>query len=107
MPRDVLRDYDGWRNNRIYSGRDAFVHYAKNCFESFGDIVADWVTFQEPQRELIQSYENNAAPPLSPINIPGKQVYENHRKACHIDKSIKLFKCDQVILVVEFLIWSF
>ena len=34
--------------------------------------------------------------------LPGKQVYENHRKACHIDKSIKLFKCDQVILVSNF-----
>ena len=97
MPRDVLRDYDGWRNNRIYSGRDAFVHYAKNCFESFGDIVADWVTFQEPQRELIQSYENNAAPPLSPINIPGKQVYENakniilaHAEAVQEYRNLKL-----------------
>ena len=28
--------------------------------------------------------------------LPGKQVYDNHKKACHVDKSIKMFKCDQV-----------
>jgi len=27
--------------------------------------------------------------------LPGKQVYDNHKKACHVDKSIKMFKCDQ------------
>ena len=78
-PREVLREYGGWRSPRIgqRSGRQAFVDYAKACFEAFGDLVPYWVTFQEPQRELMLSYEQNVAPPEFPVNIPGKQVYEN------------------------------
>ena len=80
MPRIVLRDFGGWRSPsrpRDFSGRKAFVHYAKACFEAFGDLVPYWVTFQEPQRELMLSYEENAAPPEFPVNLPGRQVYEN------------------------------
>ena len=56
MPKQIARDFGGWRDPRIptqWSGRKAYVKYAMACIEYMGDIVEHWVTFQEPQRELL------------------------------------------------------
>ncbi len=40
-----LQDEGGWL---VRSTVTAYEHYAKACFEAFGDLVDDWVTFNEP-----------------------------------------------------------
>jgi len=40
-----LADKGGWQKR---ASADWFAEYAKLCFTSFGDRVADWITFNEP-----------------------------------------------------------
>lgn len=41
----VLQEQGGWENKEVV---DAFVEYAKTCFELFGEYVDGWFTFNEP-----------------------------------------------------------
>lgn len=41
----ALQQQGGWENKAtVY----AYEHYAKTCFEAFGDLVDTWITFNEP-----------------------------------------------------------
>ena len=50
FPRSLVRpvqvERDGWLGGQFVV--DAYVEYAKLCFENFGDKVKTWVTFNEP-----------------------------------------------------------
>ena len=41
----AMQDIGGWENRDVV---DAYVHFAKTCFELFGDRVKYWITFNEP-----------------------------------------------------------
>ncbi|TCP30985.1 aryl-phospho-beta-glucosidase [Scopulibacillus darangshiensis] len=41
----IMQERGGWESREVI---DAYVHYAKVCFELFGDRVANWFTFNEP-----------------------------------------------------------
>lgn len=56
LPR-LLHTQGGWMNT---STGDAFVEYAKYCFQKFGPLVNIWITFNEPNR-LSEAYNVSAA----------------------------------------------
>ena len=68
LPRNVSREFKGWTEPE---GVDAFVRYAEACIDNFGDLVPYWITFNEIQRELLNSYEKQVTPPMIPIGLPG------------------------------------
>lgn len=41
----ALQKEGGWENRATV---DAYVDYARLCFQEFGDLVDDWITFNEP-----------------------------------------------------------
>ena len=41
----ALQEDGGWENRTTV---DAYVDYARLCFQEFGDLVDDWITFNEP-----------------------------------------------------------
>lgn len=41
----ALQQQGGWENRHTV---DAFVRYASFCFDTFGDLAEDWLTFNEP-----------------------------------------------------------
>ncbi|KAA3486776.1 Beta glucosidase 41 isoform 1 [Gossypium australe] len=43
--------------------RDDFEHYAITCYQTFGDRVKHWVTFNEPHGFSIQGYDNGIQAP--------------------------------------------
>ena len=45
LPLALQMEDDGWLSRRTV---EAFAHYAKICFDAFGDRVAHWITFNEP-----------------------------------------------------------
>lgn len=51
LPR-LLHAHGGWMNT---STSDAFVDYATNCFQRFGQLVDVWITVNEPNR-LTEAY---------------------------------------------------
>lgn len=67
MPLGLVNRYGGWKNRALV---DLFVRYADTCFQSFGDLVHYWLTFNE-----INVAEYN---PWSPTGInmhPGQEGY--------------------------------
>ncbi|KAH9477721.1 Beta-glucosidase 1B [Psilocybe cubensis] len=45
LPQALHDRYGGWLDKRVV---DDFVHYAKACFNAFGDVVKHWITLNEP-----------------------------------------------------------
>ncbi|KAG2003281.1 beta-glucosidase [Coprinopsis cinerea AmutBmut pab1-1] len=45
IPQALEDRYGGWRNREVVND---FVHFAKVCFEAFGDLVKHWITLNEP-----------------------------------------------------------
>ncbi|KAJ3514699.1 hypothetical protein NLJ89_g2221 [Agrocybe chaxingu] len=45
LPQALEDRYGGWRDKRVV---DDFVHFAKTCFDAFGDLVKHWITLNEP-----------------------------------------------------------
>lgn len=45
LPLHFQEDGDGWENNATIK---AYVDYARFCFETYGDLVDQWITFNEP-----------------------------------------------------------
>ncbi|KAF4616421.1 hypothetical protein D9613_008476 [Agrocybe pediades] len=45
LPQALHERYGGWLNRKIV---DDYVHYAKVCFNAFGDVVKHWITHNEP-----------------------------------------------------------
>lgn len=52
-----MMDLGGWENPDII---DHFAYYAKTAFESFGDLVKDWTTFNEPMVHIECGYLGDA-----------------------------------------------
>ncbi|BFG29389.1 hypothetical protein CerSpe_156630 [Prunus speciosa] len=51
----VLEDrYEGWLSTQIVKD---FEHYAFTCFQTFGDRVKHWITFNEPHNTALQGYD--------------------------------------------------
>lgn len=55
-----LENEGGWLNKKT---SDAFVHYAKTCFEHFGDRVKHFITFNETVVFCSLGYLSGAHPP--------------------------------------------
>ncbi|ORX35418.1 beta-glucosidase 1A [Kockovaella imperatae] len=45
LPLALQEKYDGWNSPEVVKD---YVRYAKLCFDSFGDRVKNWLTFNEP-----------------------------------------------------------
>ena len=45
LPFALQEDGDGWENKATIK---AYVDYARFCFETYGDLVDQWITFNEP-----------------------------------------------------------
>lgn len=74
---------------------DAFVNYAKVCFENFGDRVTKWATFNEPWSIAQNGYIVGNFPPNIQYDIPKAiQIMHNlmvaHAKAVNLYKSMNL-----------------
>ncbi|KAH9477766.1 Beta-glucosidase 1B [Psilocybe cubensis] len=65
LPQALEDRYGGWLNKKIV---DDFVHYAKICFESFGDVVKHWITTNEPYVAIVTGYGYG-------IHAPGRSSY--------------------------------
>ena len=55
-----LQDIGGWENRRLI---DIFAHYARTCFEHFGDRVRYWITFNEAVNFIMLGYRDGLHPP--------------------------------------------
>ncbi|XP_050512617.1 myrosinase 1-like [Diabrotica virgifera virgifera] len=65
-----LEDIGGWTNDTII---DRFVDYAQFLFETFGDDVQMWLTFNEPKQTCNGGYGNGILAPG--IQSPGVGEY--------------------------------
>ncbi len=59
LPQD-LQDIGGWENRELVN---IFAHYAKTCFECFGDRVRYWITFNEVINFIMLGYRDGLHPP--------------------------------------------
>ncbi len=57
---DYLEQNGGWLNRQT---TEAYAHYAKVCFEKFGDRVRLWTTFNEPRYYTFSGYLIGNYPP--------------------------------------------
>ncbi|PPQ70986.1 hypothetical protein CVT24_009941 [Panaeolus cyanescens] len=60
LPQALQDRYGGWLDRRIV---DDFVHYARICFEAFGDLVAHWITLNEPWCVATHGYAHGISAP--------------------------------------------
>ncbi|KDQ20029.1 glycoside hydrolase family 1 protein [Botryobasidium botryosum FD-172 SS1] len=60
LPQALEDRYGGWLNDEIVLD---FEHYAKVCFESFGDRVKHWLTHNEPWCVAVLGYGHGAHAP--------------------------------------------
>ena len=81
-----LRSYGGWENEALVP---LFAEYARICFESFGDRVKMWITFNEPWVVTTQGYEYGLfAPGIRHLGtgayLSGHTLIKAHAEAWHI-----------------------
>lgn len=81
-----------WLNRDLI---DAFVQYAKICFQAFGDRVKKWATFNEPWSIAQNGYIAGNFPPHEQFQIPkAVQMLHNimvaHARALNLYKSLGL-----------------
>lgn len=55
-----LEELGGWLNRKTC---EAYLHYARVCFDAFGDRVAYWSTFNEPRYCIFSGYLIGNYPP--------------------------------------------
>ena len=55
-----LEELGGWLNRKTC---EAYMHYAKVCFDAFGDRVVHWSTFNEPRYCMFSGYLIGNYPP--------------------------------------------
>jgi beta-glucosidase/6-phospho-beta-glucosidase/beta-galactosidase len=86
----ILQDLGGWTNPIIV---DYFEDYARIVFESFGDRVKDWITFNEPYNMCLNGYGTRTffvvfAPDLGVHGIGEYECTHNvikaHARAYHL-----------------------
>ncbi|XP_048808723.1 lactase/phlorizin hydrolase isoform X2 [Lagopus muta] len=67
----ALQDIGGWESSELIELFDSFADF---CFQTFGDRVKFWLTFNEPQVMAWVSYGMGEFPPN--VNNPGDAPYE-------------------------------
>ncbi|KAJ8924348.1 hypothetical protein NQ315_007144 [Exocentrus adspersus] len=82
----ALQDKGGWTADFIV---DAFADYARICFESFGNDVKYWLTFNEAKQTCLYGYGYGSLPPMISSSGVGDyqcthNVLKAHAKAWHI-----------------------
>ncbi|KNA10964.1 hypothetical protein SOVF_139510 [Spinacia oleracea] len=60
IPQELEDRYNGFLSTELQKD---FEYYADVCFRYFGDRVKYWVTFNEPNVNIIQGYRNGKYPP--------------------------------------------
>jgi beta-glucosidase len=82
LPLALQTERDGWLNPAI---ADDFEAYAKLCFESFGDRVKYWITFNEPWVVAILGYGQGVFAPgrfsTAEPYIAAHHILRSHAKA--------------------------
>ena len=89
----VLEEDGGWTNKRT---SEAFVKYAKVCFEAFGDRVKHWITFNETVVFATLGYLAGAHPPGIQNDVKKyfqatHNVFLAHAKAVENYKALRQF----------------
>ncbi|KAG3161517.1 Beta-glucosidase 7 [Phytophthora cactorum] len=64
LPLALQTEYDGWLGGKFI--QDAFVQYARVCFQRFGDRVKNWLTLNEPWCSAFLGYGNG-------VHAPGRK----------------------------------
>lgn len=77
LPIELYEKYGGWESKQVV---ELFVLFAEKCFELFGDLVKEWVTFNEPM-----------------VVAEGEYLYQFHypklvdgKKACQVIYNLNL-----------------
>ncbi|KAK8611572.1 hypothetical protein V6N13_131619 [Hibiscus sabdariffa] len=60
LPLALQQKYGGYLNRQIV---DDYANYAEFCFETFGDRVQNWFTFNEPRIVAALGFDNGLNPP--------------------------------------------
>lgn len=82
-----LYEKGGWDNREV---ADEFEFYAKVAFEQFGDLVEEWVTFNEPIVPIEMGYLNDKhLPGVFDLNRAFQAGY--HTLMAHV-KAVRTFK---------------
>lgn len=74
LPQALQDEYGGWESRNIISD---FVHYAKTCFDAFGDKVRYWIVLNEPNIFTQLGY-------LLAKHPPGKMSLQSFLQTYHI-----------------------
>lgn len=94
-----LQDAGGWESREVVA---AYTHFAKTCFEEFGDLVYHWFTFNEPLGPILGSYlEDFHYPNLIDFKRGAQAAFFTilaHAKAIAAFKELKLSSKIGVIL---------
>ncbi|XP_071962886.1 cytosolic beta-glucosidase-like [Antedon mediterranea] len=82
----ALQDKGGWKNDEII---EHFADYSRLCFETFGDRVGFWITFNEPWVFTVMGHEYGSMAPglIEPGTTPyivAHNLLRSHAKAYHI-----------------------
>lgn len=89
MPQ-ALEEKGGWKNPETI---DAFVRFANTCFQSFGDRVRHWITFNETVIFCSLGYLTGAHPPGIEGDVKGYFQTTHHVFVAHA-RAVELFKQD-------------
>lgn len=88
MPQHLVDLYGGWKSRECI---DDFVHYAKICFESFGDRVKMWGTINE-QMIAIAAKDLNGNHGVSPEQSMKDMYQMSYHMSLAEKKAIKEFR---------------
>ncbi|TSK19974.1 Lactase-like protein [Bagarius yarrelli] len=85
LPQVLQENYGGWQNSSMVG---FFDDYANLCFETFGNRVKHWITFNHPWSIAVKGYETGEHAPG--LKLKGKGAYraahniiKAHAKAWH------------------------
>uniref|UniRef100_A0A0D9X2C9 Uncharacterized protein n=1 Tax=Leersia perrieri TaxID=77586 RepID=A0A0D9X2C9_9ORYZ len=83
LPLALHEQYLGWLSPTIV---DAFADYAEFCFQTFGDRVKNWFTFNEPRCVAALGYDNGLHAPgrCSGCDAGGNSTTEPYLAAHHL-----------------------
>lgn len=84
----ALEEAGGWTNKNTV---EAFVEYARVCFEAFGDRVKHWITFNETIVFCAHGYLAGAHPP-GIVNDPKKYFQATHNVFLAHGRALKEYK---------------
>lgn len=82
-----FENFGGWLHPKCIS---TFMNYAEQCIEHFGDLVANWNTFNEPNVYCLNAYITGDFPPQKKNYFSGNKAIGN-MAICH-NKTYDLLK---------------